>query len=401
MTDFDAALTQALQAREQAGLLRERLTLQSPQGPQIQLPHETLLSFCSNDYLGLANHPEVVAAMARGLNAGVGGGASHLVCGHQEAHHQLEQALAAFTGCESALLFSTGYMANLGVISALVGRADTVFQDKLNHASLIDGGLLSRARMQRYHHADVQSLAERLQQDRAAQENKSQHRRLVVSDGVFSMDGDLAPLPALADLCARENAVLMLDDAHGFGVLGERGQGCRAHFGLSPAQVPVLVGTLGKALGTAGAFVAGSQVLCDYLVQYARTYIYTTAMPAALATATLTSLRLAQEESWRREHLQALVRSFRERAAAMGYRLMDSETPIQPLLVGSSQLAVRLSAVLREAGVLVTAIRPPTVAQGAARLRVTFSAAHTFSHLERLLDALQKAARQIPQVLYP
>lgn len=377
MLDFERWLTQ----RREQGLYRQRHQLESPQGVEIRLDGQPLLAFCSNDYLGLANHPELVELA--GLEAerlGVGGGASHLICGHHEEHHQLEQALARFCKRDAALLFSTGYMANLGVISALAGRGDSLFQDRLNHASLIDGGLLSRAKLWRYPHADTQTLARQL--------GGAPEQRLVVTDGVFSMDGDLAPLPALARVCRDHGAGLMVDDAHGFGVLGENGGGVLEHFGLDQTEVPVVVGTLGKAFGTSGAFVAGSRDLIDYLVQAARTYIYTTAMPPMLARLTRRSLELANEESWRRVRLRELVRRFRTAATGLGLSLMDSITPIQPILVGDSRQAVAMSERLRDAGILVTAIRPPTVPEGTARLRITFSAEHTDAHLERLLSVL-------------
>lgn len=377
MLDFERWLAR----RREQGLYRQRRQLESPQGVEIDLDGQQLLAFCSNDYLGLASHPELVELAGREVERlGVGGGASHLICGHHEEHHQLELALARFCKRDAALLFSTGYMANLGVISALAGRGDSLFQDRLNHASLIDGGLLSRAKLWRYPHADTQALEQRLR--------SASGQRVVVTDGVFSMDGDLAPLPALAQVCRDQDACLVVDDAHGFGVLGESGGGILEHFGLDQAQVPVVVGTLGKAFGTAGAFVAGSRDLIDYLVQAARTYIYTTAMPPLLARLTRRSLELAQEESWRRERLRELVRRFRTAATGLGLSLMDSITPIQPILVGDSRQAMAMSERLRNAGILVTAIRPPTVPEGTARLRITFSADHTDAHLERLIAVL-------------
>lgn len=376
MPDFAARLAQ----RREQGLYRERRTLQSPQGPDIVVDGRPMLAFCSNDYLGLANHPELVARWREAvLETGVGGGASHLVCGHHEAHHALEQALARHTGRDAALLFSTGYMANLGVISALAGRGDTVVEDRWNHASLLDGGVLSRARLVRYAHADPAAARARLL--------AATGERLLVTDGVFSMDGDIAPLPALAQVCRATEATLIVDDAHGLGVLGPHGEGSVVAAGLTQADVPVLIGTLGKALGTSGAFVAGSAELIDYLVQMARTYIYTTAMPPALSWVTCRSLELAREEGWRRERLHRLIRAFREGMQALGYALMPSDTPIQPILVGGAEQALAMSRALEAQGILVTAIRPPTVPEGSSRLRVTLSAAHTDAHLERLLQA--------------
>lgn len=381
-------LTARLAERRAADLYRQRPLLQSPQGPEVVVDGQPLLAFCNNDYLGLANHPEVIAAWRAGAERwGVGGGASHLVIGHSTPHHQLEEALAELTGRPRALLFSTGYMANLGAITALVGQGDTILQDRLNHASLLDGGLLSGARFNRYLHNDPDSLAKRL--------DKATGNTLVVTDGVFSMDGDLADLPALAETARARGAWLMVDDAHGLGTLGATGGGIVEHFGLGLDDVPVLIGTLGKACGTAGAFVAGSEELIEALVQFARPYIYTTSQPPALACATLKSLELLRRESWRREHLAALIRQFRQGAEQIGLQLMDSPTPIQPILIGDSARALRLSRMLRERGLLVTAIRPPTVPAGSARLRVTLSAAHSEAQVQLLLNALAECYPQL------
>ncbi|MFZ2321082.1 MAG: 8-amino-7-oxononanoate synthase [Pseudomonas sp.] len=374
-------LASRLAERRAAHLYRQRPLLESPQGPEVMVEGERLLAFCSNDYLGLANHPEVVRAMQQGAAKwGVGGGASHLVLGHSTPHHALEEALAEFTGRPRALLFSTGYMANLAAVTALVGQGDTVLEDRINHASLLDAGLLSGARFSRYLHNDAVSLASRLQ--------KATGNTLVVTDGVFSMDGDLADLPALCAAAKQKDAWVLVDDAHGFGPLGATGAGIVEHFGLGVEDVQVLVGTLGKAFGTAGAFVAGSEELIETLIQFARPYIYTTSQPPAVACATLKSLELLRTENWRREHLNKLIARFREGAAAIGLTLMDSATPIQPILIGDSARALRLSALLRARGLLVTAIRPPTVPAGSARLRVTLSAAHSEAQLELLLHAL-------------
>jgi len=374
-------LSARLAERRAADLYRQRPLLQSPQGPQVVVDGVPLLAFCNNDYLGLANHPAVIAAWRAGAERwGVGGGASHLVIGHSTAHHLLEEALAEFTGRPRALLFSTGYMANLGAVTGLVGKGDTVLQDRLNHASLLDAGLLSGARFNRYLHNDATSLASRLE--------KALGNTLVVTDGVFSMDGDIADLPSLAATARAKGAWLMVDDAHGVGTLGASGAGIVEHFGLSMDDVPVLIGTMGKAFGTAGAFVAGSDDLIEALVQFARPYIYTTSQPPALACATLKSLELLRSEHWRREHLRQLIGQFRRGAEQLGLTLMDSFTPIQPILIGSAARALRLSQLLRERGLMVTAIRPPTVPAGSARLRVTLSAAHSEAHVESLLNAL-------------
>lgn len=381
-------LSARLAARQADHLYRHRPLLDSPQGPEVVVDGQQLLAFCNNDYLGLANHPQVIEAWQTGAARwGVGGGASHLVIGHSTPHHALEEALAEFTGRPRALLFSNGYMANLGAVTALVGQGDTVLEDRLNHASLLDAGLLSGARFNRYLHNDPASLANRLA--------KACGNTLVVTDGVFSMDGDVADLPALAREAKAKDAWLMVDDAHGFGTLGVNGGGIVEHFGLSVAQVPVLMGTLGKAFGTSGAFVAGSEELIESLIQFARPYIYTTSQPPALACATLKSLELVRTEHWRREHLNTLINQFRRGAEQIGLQLMDSFTPIQPILMGDSARALRLSKRLRECGVLVTAIRPPTVPAGSARLRVTLSAAHTEAQVQLLLSVLDDCWREL------
>ncbi|WP_249583315.1 8-amino-7-oxononanoate synthase [Pseudomonas viridiflava] len=372
-----------LEARRNEHLYRQRPLLETPQGPQVVVDGKPLLAFCNNDYMGLANHPEVIAAWQAGAERwGVGGGASHLVIGHSTPHHALEEALAELTGRPRALLFSNGYMANLGTVTALVGQGDTVLEDRLNHASLLDAGLLSGARFSRYLHNDVTSLESRLE--------KAVGDTLVVTDGVFSMDGDVADLPALSRAAKAKGAWLMVDDAHGFGPLGANGAGLVEHFGLSMEDVPVLIGTLGKSFGTSGAFVAGSEELIETLIQFARPYIYTTSQPPALACATLKSLELLRTEHWRREHLTNLIRQFRQGAEQLGLQLMDSFTPIQPILIGDAGRALRLSQLLRERGVMVTAIRPPTVPVGSARLRVTLSAAHTEAQVQLLLNALEQ-----------
>lgn len=384
---FDLAAP--LAARHADNLYRQRPLLQSPQGPMVQVDGRAYLAFSSNDYLGLANHPKVVQALQQGASQwGVGGGASHLVIGHSEPHHQLEQALAEFTGRERVLLMSSGYMANLAVITALVGRGDRVLHDRLNHASLLDAGLLSGARFSRYLHNDMASLSQRLQ--------GGQGKTLLVSDGVFSMDGNLAQLPELAAQAKAHQAWLMVDDAHGFGVLGQTGAGLVEHYGLSSDDVPVLVGTLGKAFGTSGAFVAGSAELIETLIQFARPYIYTTSSSPALACATLASLQLVKTGHWRREHLQQRIQEFRQGAQALGLNLMDSPTPIQPIIIGDSAQAMAISAQLRAQGILVGAIRPPTVAVGSARLRITLSAAHSSAQVQQLLDALAQCQWETP-----
>ena len=385
---LDHVLQARLQARREQALYRQRLTTESPQQPLLKVGGTEFLSFTSNDYLGLANHPKVKAAMQKGIEQyGVGSGASHLVCGHSAAHEQLEHALAILTGRSKAVLFSSGYMANTGIISALLDKADGVFEDRLNHASLLDGGLLSGARFQRYQHNDVADLQRRLA--------KSEVRhKMVVTDSVFSMDGDLAPLSDLATTCEQNDAWLMLDDAHGLGVLGPNGGGAALHCGLDEQQAPIYMGTLGKALGVYGAFVAGSEILTDAMVQFARSYIYTTAVPPAVAMAANASVQLLTEEAWRQTHLQQLIKVFRVGAADLHLPLMASQTAIQPLLIGDADKAMQVSHALKDMGILVTAIRPPTVPANSARLRITLTAAHSQPQVELLLDALRTLKAQ-------
>ena len=376
-------LQEDLNKRREAGLFRQTLKAQSPQGPLMKINGQQYLTFCSNDYLGLANHPLLIESFKRAANEmGVGSGSAHLVNGHTQIHENLELALAEFTGREAAILFSTGYMANLGVVGALLDKQDAVFEDKWNHASLLDAGLLSGARFQRYLHNDLNNLQARLERSEA-------RRKLIVTDAVFSMDGDCADLKGLSDLAKQHDAWLMVDDAHGFGVLGKTGAGLCEENNLAQNDAQILMGTLGKGIGTAGAFVAGSKELIEYLTNFARPYIYTTAMPAAIAAATLTSLDIVKSEPQRREHLQKLIALFRAGAASLGLNLMPSDTPIQPILIGEADQAIKITELLKQQGILVTAIRPPTVPQGTARLRVTLSAAHSEQQVLQLLDALK------------
>jgi len=386
---LDDELRQGLAERKAQAQYRSRRITESAQGPLITVAGRPVLNFCANDYLGLASHPRVMRACIDAVDKyGVGSGASHLISGHSHVHHQLEEALAEFTRRPRALLFSTGYMANLGVISALLGRGDHVFEDRLNHASLLDAGILSRARLQRYQHNDINDLKQKLSTSKAK-------KKIVATDGVFSMDGDLAGLDILSEQAQRHNVTLMVDDAHGLGVLGERGGGVVEHYGLGIEQVPILMGTLGKAFGSFGAFVAGSEALVETLIQQARSYIYTTAMPPAIAAATLASLRLAEQESWRREKLISLIQRFRVGAQQLGLPLMDSSTAIQPLLVGENRKAIQLSEALLSAGIMVGAIRPPTVPEATARLRITLSAAHNEDQVDSLLEGLQQCRARL------
>ena len=381
-----AELSADLSALETAGLKRRRRKLEAPCGPLAVVDGRQLISFCSNDYLGLANDPALIAAACAGAKTwGVGSGASHLVSGHQAPHEALEQKLAAFTGFPRALLFSTGYMANLGIVPALVGRGDAVFSDKLNHASLIDAIQLSRAESKRYPHADLAALEHLLAASKA-------RRKLILTDAVFSMDGDLAPLPALLALAERFDAWLVIDDAHGFGVLGPQGRGSLAHFALPHAQRVVYMGTLGKAAGASGAFVAAHEAVIEWLLQRARTYIFTTGSSPLIACALLASLDLIEKGDARRAHLRQLTAQLRDGLAGTRWQLSPSPTAIQPVIIGDNFAALRVANALYERGLWVPAIRPPTVAKGTARLRVSLTAAHTETQVAMLVDALKELA---------
>lgn len=381
MSGLDRDLSTDLEASERRNLRRRRVARETARFPHIDIEGKRRVNFAANDYLGLAGDDRVAEALSRGVSRwGAGAGAAHLLSGHTQAHEAFEEALANYLGTEAALLFSTGYMANLGVLGALAGRGDTIIADRLNHASLIDGARLSRAKLRRYAHADVQAAADRLEVARG--------RRLLVTDGVFSMDGDVAPLGALAEMSNDAGAVLMVDDAHGFGVLGERGRGSVAAAGLDACDVPVQVVTLGKALGVSGGAVGASRALIDTLVQRARTWIYTTAQPPALAEAMTQALAIAGEEEWRRTRLRELVARFHALADARGLPHTACQTPIQPVMVGASDAALWASRQLFERGFYVPAIRPPTVPAGKARLRLSFSALHTDQQLDALVEAL-------------
>ena len=382
-------LQQDMDERAAKGLLRQRQTLTSQQSPHIQVEGRAYLSFCSNDYLGLANHPRLIAALQQGAQEwGVGAGAAHLVSGHMAPHQQLEQQLAGFVGKPEALLFSTGYMANIGVVQALAGKGDTIFADKLNHASLNDAMQLSRADVQRYRHNDMAHLESLLQKNAEA---GPAGRKLIITDAVFSMDGDLAPLPELLALCERYNGWLLLDDAHGFGVLGDQGRGSLSHFGVSSPRI-IYMATLGKAAGVFGAFVAAEPVVIETLVNHARSYVYTTASPPALAVAVQQSVQLIGQGDALRAHLHVLIGKLRTGLNDLRWPLMPSQTAIQPLLIGDNATALALSAGLRERGLWVAAIRPPTVPEGTARLRITLSAAHTESDVDTLIGVLHELA---------
>ena len=379
-------LSSRLRELEHTGLIRRRRCVEGPQGPHLRVDGATYLAFCSNDYLGLASHPALVQAARRALDEfGVGAGASPHICGHTRIHEALEQRLAGFVGLPRALHFSTGYMANLGVLPSLAGTGDVIFSDQLNHASLIDAARLSRADVVVYPHCDVEALDRQMQQ--------SAHRsKLVATDAVFSMDGDLAPLPQLLALCERHEAWLVIDDAHGFGVLGQSGAGSLDYWGLSSERI-VYVGTLGKAAGVFGAFVAADSDVVEWILQRARTYMFTTASPPLLAAALLGALDVIESESWRRVHLAALIGRIASGLAGLQWPLMASTTPIQPLIIGDNSVAMSLMESLRREGIWVPAIRPPTVPAGTARLRISLSAAHRDQDLDRLLNALGNLAR--------
>jgi 8-amino-7-oxononanoate synthase len=378
-------------ARVRASLVRRLRTIEAADGAHITIDGKRLLNFASNDYLGLAQHPALREALVRTAEKwGVGATAAPLLGGRREEHAILEESLARWTGRERALLFSDGWMANLGTVSALLGRGDLCVEDKLDHASLLDAARLSGAELKRYPHADVDAARRRL-------ESHPDAAALVASDGVFSMDGDVAPLAALARLCRDAHATLMIDDAHGLGVRGPEGAGSVAEAGLSQDDVPILMATLGKALGAAGAFVAGSATLIDALVQEARTFVYTTAMPPAIAAAAIAAIDIARFEGWRRDRLARLVAHFRTGAIAQGWTLADSRTPIQPVVIGASDAALAASTLLEDAGFHVPAIRPPTVPAGSARLRITLCALHAERDVDRLLDALRAIRTRMPK----
>jgi 8-amino-7-oxononanoate synthase len=383
MHDF----TQDLDELAANSLRRTRRVVTGAQGPVLEADGKPTLSFCSNDYLGLANHPEIIAAcVAAADEYGVGAAASALISGHSMAHQKLEHELAAFTRQPRALYFSCGYMANIGIIGALVGAGDAVFLDRLSHASLVDGARLSGARLRVFPHNDIA----RLEQVLARSESR---RKLVVTDAVFSMDGDLSPLAELAALCGRYDAWLLVDDAHGFGVLGPQGRGSLAHAGVSAPHV-ICMGTLGKAAGVAGAFVAGDATLIEWIMQRARTYMFSTPNPPMLAAAASASLAIIARDDWRRERLQELAAQIRQGLAALPWQLLPSTTAIQPLIVGDNAPARALAQHLRAQSIWVPAICPPTVPRATARLRISLSAHHTHEHVAQLITALHQAADQ-------
>lgn len=381
MTTLEHQLAKILEQKKQQALYRHHKVLTSPQTINPIVDGKKVLSFNSNDYLGLANHPSLIKAYQEAANkCGVGSGSAHLVSGHHHYHHQLEQQLAKKTGYPRALLFSTGYMANLAV-GSLVGRHDTIFQDKLNHASLIDSATLSPAKVKRYRHLDFSQCEDQLK--------TCDQYKLVMTDSVFSMDGDQADLKSLASICLNHDATLMIDDAHGFGVLGNTGAGACEEAQLTSNDVPIYMATLGKAIGSFGAFVAASDTIIEALIHLARPYVYTTAMPAAQAASTSTALILLDSEAWRRDQLQSNIQYFRQCAEQANLPLMNSQTAIQPIVLGDNQKAITASEKLWNKNIMVSAIRPPTVPDGSARLRITLCADHTHQHIDQLIDGLR------------
>ena len=380
------ALQQELEQRKADGLLRQRRLLDSPQAEHIVANDKPYLSFCSNDYLGLANRPELIAAMQQAAaDSGVGSGASNLITGHHRYHDDLEKQLAAFVELPAALLFSTGYMANIGVLGALMGRNDAIFADKLNHACLNDGAYFSYAEFHRYPHNDVAALEKQLQA------SKAQHK-LIAADAVFSMDGDIAPIPEYLALCEKYDAYLYLDDAHGFGVLGPHGQGSLHHFNIKSPRI-IMMATLGKAAGVAGAFVAGEQVVIDYLIQKAKSYVYSTPAPPALSATLSASLKLITQGDDLRAHLNSLIAYLKANLHLNKWRLLPSDTAIQPLVIGGNEASLAVSEYLQAKGILVPAIRPPTVPTGTARLRISLSAGHTLDDVKQLITVIHEAER--------
>ena len=377
------------QQRQTQNLWRQRQTLQSAQGAEIEINNQRFFNFCSNDYLGLANHPALIEASVEAVQKlGTGSGAAHLICGHHEAHHQLEHELAAFAGAERALLFSNGYMANLSVPPSFLSSGDFVFQDRLNHASLIDAGLASPAKMVRYQHGQVEDLAARLDQKKSRYEDAS---FMIATDGVFSMDGDVAPITELKQLADKFDALLYVDEAHGFGVLGAQGRGSLEAENVSPTGNVLMMGTLGKAAGVQGAFVAGDSDWIEHIIQFGRTYIYTTAIPAMTALTLLASLSLIRNQPELRERLKANIRYFRSKIQQhpdLQRHLLKSETPIQALIVGDADRANVASSLLRDRQIMVSAIRPPTVPNGMSRLRITLTANHNSQMIDKLVDSL-------------
>ncbi len=379
-------LDSQLKARDKSNLLREQITVCSKQSTQITVDAKNLINFASNDYLGLAATSENTQAISQTAEKfGFGSGASHLICGHQKPHQMFEESLAEFLQRESVLSFSSGYMANLGILQTLAKKGNLILADKLNHASLIDGVKLSQADSQRYLHLDMGALEKKL--------SRSTQNAFVVTDSVFSMDGDIAPLDVMADLCDKYNAILIVDDAHGFGVLGKNGQGAGEYFELNEKRLPVLMSSFGKALGGYGAAVSGEKKLVSYLMQTARNYIYTTATPAIIAAGNLANLQLLKSNNQLIKKLKQNTKNFQQLAKKKDLAISDFNTPIQPIIIGENERLIVVKNKLYQQGFLVGAVRPPTVAKGSARLRITISAKHTFEQIEQLINAIDLALR--------
>ncbi len=372
---FEKSLSQ----HKQKGLYRQRQILQKMVGMQRQYKDKNFCCFSSNDYLGLAQHPAVIKSFKVAVDGyGVGSGSSHFLGAYNRYHYEFELALAEFLNFPKVLVFSTGYMANLGILGSLLQRRSALFADKLSHASLIDGAKLSGALFKRYPHNNLVSLEKHLIRSTAK-------HKFIMTDGVFSMDGDIALLPSLTEIAQKFSSILLVDDAHGIGVLGKNGVGICEHFGCKP---DILSGGFGKAFGCFGGFVASNEVIIENLIQFARPYMYTTALPAALAKAAHTSLFLLQTETWRREKLQSLIRHFKQRAKHLDLPIMASDTPIQPILIKNTQQTMALSAYLTQNGFLVNAIRPPTVPENTSRLRISLNALHSKNEISRLLEQI-------------
>ena len=379
-----------LKVLKDAGFYRCLSLIQSPQGPKVKINGTEVILLCSNNYLGLANHPKIKQAAIKAVEKyGFGSGASRLVSGNMELHAELEQRLAMFKGAEAALVFNSGYHANIGIISALVGRGDVIFSDKLNHASIIDGGILSRAKFIRYPHKGINALESLLKKHSSI---NTRHSTLIVTDGIFSMDGDIAPLKELFELADKYNCILMVDDAHATGVLGANGKGALEHFNIDSSNI-IQMGTLGKAFGCFGAYVAGSKKLVDYLINKARSFIYTTSLPPSVCAAGIAALDIIENEPQLRRDLWDRVVYFRTELKQAGFDTLDSETQIIPILVGEAEKAVRISRDLLGKGIFLQAIRPPTVPEGTSRLRVTLMANHSWDDLKYVVETIKDVAK--------
>lgn len=381
-----------LKAIKDAGLYRSLSLTQGPQGPKVKINGTDAILLCSNNYLGLANHPKIKEAAIKAVEKyGFGSGASRLVSGNMELHAELEQRLARFKGVEAVLFFNSGYHANIGIISALVGRGDVIFSDKLNHASIIDGGILSRAKFVRYPHKDINELEDLLKKHSS---QNAHHSTLIVTDGIFSMDGDIAPMKELLELADKYNCILMVDDAHATGVLGKNGRGTLEHFGIENPNI-IQMGTLGKAMGCFGAYVAGSKKLVDYLINKARSFIYTTSLPPSVCAAGIAALDIIENEPQLLVDLRNRIVYFRTELKQAGFDTLNSETQIIPILIGEAEKAARISRDLLDKGIFLQAIRPPTVPEGTSRLRVTLMANHSYDDLKYAVETIKDVAKDV------